>query len=185
MSADFWFHYIVELGSSLEITFSHLIAYHIWLPNLRNLFRYLLSRFRRWNAQAFRTVLTANGAASSSKVRVGSPELSLALDVTALHNVEGCTCRRPGNWFAIGHAMVYLLFYLMKFSRTAILRHRASDYDLEMKNDGFVLVADLLKVNKKTAAGIALSSHSEEDVRKVTFFFSHVHIHRRLSYCML
>lgn len=48
----------------------------------------------------------------------------------------------------------------------AILRHRASDYGLEMKNDGFVLVADLLKLSKHTAAGVPLSSHSEEDVRK-------------------
>lgn len=45
-----------------------------------------------------------------------------------------------------------------------------------MKSDGFVLVADLLSLSKKTGAGIALSSHSEEDVRKVTFFISNLHI---------
>lgn len=61
--------------------------------------------------------------------------------------------------------------------RTAILRHRASDYGLEMQNDGFVLVADLLKLSKNTAAGIPLSSHSVEDVRKVSFFFTRVHAH--------
>ena len=76
----------------------------------------------------------------------------------------------------IGHViMINSLLYVVRFSRTAILRHRASDYDLEMKNDGFVLVDDLLKLSKRTAAGIALSSHSEEDVRKVTFFFPHVY----------
>jgi hypothetical protein len=87
---------------------------------------------------------------------VVSPKVTLALNVTVLYS-EPILC-------------------LMRFSRTAILRHRASDYDLEMKNDGFVLVADLLKLSKKTPAGIALSSHSEEDVRKVTFFFCYVHI---------
>jgi len=49
---------------------------------------------------------------------------------------------------------------------SGILRHRAADYDLEMKGDGFVLVVDLLKLSKKTAAGVPLSAHSEEDVRK-------------------
>lgn len=35
-----------------------------------------------------------------------------------------------------------------------------------MKSDGFVLVADLLNLSKRTAAGVPLSAHSEEDVRK-------------------
>lgn len=53
------------------------------------------------------------------------------------------------------------------FSRTGILRHQAANYNVAIKNDGYVLVSDLLKLSKKTAAGIPLSSHTEADVRKV------------------
>lgn len=36
-----------------------------------------------------------------------------------------------------------------------------------MKNDGYVLVSDLLKLSKKTAAGNPLFTHTEADVCKV------------------
>ena len=36
-----------------------------------------------------------------------------------------------------------------------------------MKNDGYVLVTGLLKLSKKTAAGMPLFSHTEADVREV------------------
>ena len=53
------------------------------------------------------------------------------------------------------------------FSRTGILRHQAANYNLEIKNNGYVLVSDLLKLSKKTAAGNPLFTHTEADVCKV------------------
>ncbi|KAL1546474.1 2'-phosphotransferase [Salvia divinorum] len=49
---------------------------------------------------------------------------------------------------------------------TRILRHKASDLNLDMRNDGYVKVQDLLKLNLKTMANIPLRSHTVEDIRE-------------------
>ncbi|XP_054800231.1 uncharacterized protein LOC129304558 [Prosopis cineraria] len=49
---------------------------------------------------------------------------------------------------------------------TRILRHMASELNLNMRSDGFVKVNDLLKLNMKTFANIPLKSHTIDDVRE-------------------
>ncbi|CAK9227012.1 unnamed protein product [Sphagnum troendelagicum] len=49
---------------------------------------------------------------------------------------------------------------------TAILRHRAADVKLQMRRDGYVAVAEILKLSMKTMAGKPLNSHTEDDVRQ-------------------
>ncbi|XP_057791803.1 uncharacterized protein LOC131008791 isoform X2 [Salvia miltiorrhiza] len=50
---------------------------------------------------------------------------------------------------------------------TRILRHKASELNIYMRNDGYVKVQDLLKLNLKTMANIPLRSHTVEDIREV------------------
>ncbi|XP_031269701.1 tRNA 2'-phosphotransferase 1 isoform X2 [Pistacia vera] len=50
--------------------------------------------------------------------------------------------------------------------RTRILRHMASELNLNMQSDGYVKVQDLLKLNMKTFAQIPLSSHTVDDIRE-------------------
>lgn len=47
---------------------------------------------------------------------------------------------------------------------TRILRHMASELNLNMRSDGFVKVEDLLKLNLKTFAQIPLRSHTVDDI---------------------
>ncbi|XP_057742282.1 uncharacterized protein LOC130960821 [Arachis stenosperma] len=49
---------------------------------------------------------------------------------------------------------------------TRILRHMASELNLDMQIDGYVKVNDLLKLNMKTFANIPLRSHNIDDVRE-------------------
>ncbi|XP_055817457.1 uncharacterized protein LOC129886689 isoform X2 [Solanum dulcamara] len=49
---------------------------------------------------------------------------------------------------------------------TRILRHMASELNLNMRNDGYVNVQDLLKLNLKTFANVPLRSHSVDDVKE-------------------
>lgn len=49
---------------------------------------------------------------------------------------------------------------------TRILRHMASELNLNMRSDGYVKVEDLLKLNMKTFANIQLRSHTIDDVRE-------------------
>ncbi|XP_057753565.1 uncharacterized protein LOC130973159 isoform X1 [Arachis stenosperma] len=49
---------------------------------------------------------------------------------------------------------------------TRILRHMASELNLDMRSDGYVKVNDLLKLNMKTFANIPLKSHNIDDVRE-------------------
>ncbi|XP_027905482.1 tRNA 2'-phosphotransferase 1-like isoform X2 [Vigna unguiculata] len=49
---------------------------------------------------------------------------------------------------------------------TRILRHMASELNLKMRNDGFVKVNDLLKLNMKTFANIPLRSHTVDDIKE-------------------
>ncbi|KAL0547909.1 hypothetical protein IC582_012344 [Cucumis melo] len=49
---------------------------------------------------------------------------------------------------------------------TRILRHMASELNLNMRNDGYVKVEDLLKLNLKTFANIPLRSHTIDDIRE-------------------
>ncbi|CAA2974516.1 tRNA 2 -phosphotransferase 1-like [Olea europaea subsp. europaea] len=49
---------------------------------------------------------------------------------------------------------------------TRILRHMASELKLDMRNDGYVKVQDLLKLNLKTLANIPLCSHTVDEVRE-------------------
>ncbi|XP_075074053.1 uncharacterized protein LOC107773662 [Nicotiana tabacum] len=47
-----------------------------------------------------------------------------------------------------------------------ILRHMASELNLNMRNDGYVKVQDLLKLNLKTFANVPLRSHTVDDVKE-------------------
>ncbi|CAA0813583.1 RNA 2-phosphotransferase- Tpt1 / KptA family [Striga hermonthica] len=49
---------------------------------------------------------------------------------------------------------------------TRILRHMASELNLEMRSDGYVKVQDLLKLNLKTFANIPLRSHTIDEVKE-------------------
>ncbi|CAN0921445.1 tRNA 2'-phosphotransferase 1 [Linum grandiflorum] len=49
---------------------------------------------------------------------------------------------------------------------TRILRHMASELSLNMRNDGYVNVKDLLQLNMKTFANIPLRSHTIDDVKE-------------------
>ncbi|KAF8379300.1 hypothetical protein HHK36_028733 [Tetracentron sinense] len=49
---------------------------------------------------------------------------------------------------------------------TRILRHMASELNLDMRSDGYVRVRDLLQLNMKTFANIPLRSHTVDDVRE-------------------
>lgn len=51
--------------------------------------------------------------------------------------------------------------------RTRILRHMASQLNLEMRNDGFVRIRDLLRLNLTTSAQIKLNAHTVDDIREV------------------
>ncbi|KAL4354189.1 hypothetical protein GQ457_06G004440 [Hibiscus cannabinus] len=49
---------------------------------------------------------------------------------------------------------------------TRILRHMATELNLNMRNDGYVKVEDILKLNLKTFANIPLRSHSVDDIKE-------------------
>ncbi|XP_027191752.1 uncharacterized protein [Cicer arietinum] len=49
---------------------------------------------------------------------------------------------------------------------TRILRHMASELNLNMRSDGYVNVNDLLKLNLKTFSNIPLQSHTIDDIRE-------------------
>ncbi|XP_018813788.2 tRNA 2'-phosphotransferase 1-like [Juglans regia] len=49
---------------------------------------------------------------------------------------------------------------------TRILRHMASELNLNLRSDGYVKVQDLLKLNIKTFANIQLKSHTIDDIRE-------------------
>ncbi|KAK2975304.1 hypothetical protein RJ640_015982 [Escallonia rubra] len=49
---------------------------------------------------------------------------------------------------------------------TRILRHMASELNLNMRSDGYVKVQDLLELNMKTFANIPLRSHTVDDIRE-------------------
>ncbi|XP_022973876.1 tRNA 2'-phosphotransferase 1-like [Cucurbita maxima] len=49
---------------------------------------------------------------------------------------------------------------------TRILRHMASELNLNMRSDGYVKLQDLLKLNLKTFANIPLRSHTVDDIRE-------------------
>lgn len=51
--------------------------------------------------------------------------------------------------------------------RTRVLRHMASELNLNMRSDGYVKVEDLLKLNLKTFANIPLRLHTIDDIREV------------------
>ncbi|KAM5554880.1 hypothetical protein ABKV19_023013 [Rosa sericea] len=50
---------------------------------------------------------------------------------------------------------------------TRILRHMASELNLDMRSDGFVKVHDILKLNLKTFANIPLSSHTVDEIKEI------------------
>lgn len=45
----------------------------------------------------------------------------------------------------------------------------ASELNLNMRNDGYVKVQDLLKLNLKTFANVPLRSHTVDDVKEVSY----------------
>ncbi|KAG4379203.1 hypothetical protein GLYMA_17G199600v4 [Glycine max] len=58
------------------------------------------------------------------------------------------------------------LLSLAKETLTRILRHMASELNLNMRSDGYVKVNDLLKLNLKTFANIPLRSHTIDHIRE-------------------
>ncbi|KAL8260536.1 hypothetical protein R6Q59_028489 [Mikania micrantha] len=49
---------------------------------------------------------------------------------------------------------------------TRILRHMASQLNLNMRNDGYVKAQDLLRLNLKTFANVPISSHTIDDIKE-------------------
>lgn len=49
---------------------------------------------------------------------------------------------------------------------TRILRHMATELNLDMRSDGYVRVQDILKLNLKTGANVPLRSHSVDEIRE-------------------
>nr|XP_043621928.1 tRNA 2'-phosphotransferase 1 [Erigeron canadensis] len=49
---------------------------------------------------------------------------------------------------------------------TRILRHMASQLNLNMRSDGYVKVEDLLRLNLKTFANVPISSHTFDDIKE-------------------
>lgn len=49
---------------------------------------------------------------------------------------------------------------------SSVLRHRAVELKLNIRNDGYVAVEELLKLNVKTHARVPLYSHSVDDIRE-------------------
>ncbi|GAV61132.1 PTS_2-RNA domain-containing protein [Cephalotus follicularis] len=49
---------------------------------------------------------------------------------------------------------------------TRILRHMATELNLNMRSDGYVKVQDLLKLNMKTFANVPLRSHTVDDIKE-------------------
>ncbi|XP_024992394.1 tRNA 2'-phosphotransferase 1 [Cynara cardunculus var. scolymus] len=49
---------------------------------------------------------------------------------------------------------------------TRILRHMASQLNLNMRSDGYVKVQDLLRLNLKTFANVPISSHTVDDIKE-------------------
>ncbi|XP_065859387.1 uncharacterized protein [Euphorbia lathyris] len=49
---------------------------------------------------------------------------------------------------------------------TRILRHMASELNLNVRSDGYVKIQDLLKLNMKTFANIPLRSHTIDDIKE-------------------
>ncbi|KAI7742053.1 hypothetical protein M8C21_030059 [Ambrosia artemisiifolia] len=49
---------------------------------------------------------------------------------------------------------------------TRILRHMASQLNLNMRSDGYVNVQDLLRLNLKTFANVPISSHTVDDIKE-------------------
>ena len=62
--------------------------------------------------------------------------------------------------------------FLCDILRTRVLRHMASELNLNMRSDGYVRVQDLLKLDMKTFANIPLRSHTIDDIREVGFLKS-------------
>lgn len=59
------------------------------------------------------------------------------------------------------------LFFIYNIYRTRVLRHMASELNLNIRSDGYVRVLDLLKLNMKTFANIPLRAHTVDDIREV------------------
>ncbi|MBA0776964.1 hypothetical protein Gotri_011895, partial [Gossypium trilobum] len=55
---------------------------------------------------------------------------------------------------------------------TRILRHMATELNLNMRSDGYVKVEDLLKLNMRTFANIPLRSQTVDDIKEVEFVTS-------------
>ncbi|KAF3440238.1 hypothetical protein FNV43_RR18521 [Rhamnella rubrinervis] len=66
-----------------------------------------------------------------------------------------------GGGSSVGKDKIDALGRLM----TRILRHMASELNLNVRSDGYVKVHDLLKLNMKTFANIPLKSHTVDDIR--------------------
>jgi len=60
------------------------------------------------------------------------------------------------------------LIHVSMLLRTRILRHMATELNLDMRSDGYVRVQDILRLNLKTRANVPLRSHSVDEIREVS-----------------
>lgn len=94
--------------------------------------------------------------------------------------------RRRGLWsdwcswevtvsnFLIPFSKFWFCFLMVDWSvgfRTRILRHMASELNLDMRSDGYVRVRELLRLNLTTFAKVPLKDHTVEEIREVSFWF--------------
>ncbi|GMH00597.1 hypothetical protein Nepgr_002436 [Nepenthes gracilis] len=73
-----------------------------------------------------------------------------------------CESSRGRDAVAMGKDRIHALGRLL----TRILRHMATELNLNVRSDGYVRVQELLKLNLKTFANIPLRSHSVDDIRE-------------------
>ncbi|XP_020219103.1 tRNA 2'-phosphotransferase 1 [Cajanus cajan] len=133
-------------------------TYALFLPRVTVTFPSLLHRFRasapmanpRNNTNPFSSHAHASPSAGSGRGK--------AFD---MRNDRERT-RGRGGGSGSGKDKIDALGRLL----TRILRHMASELNLNMRSDGFVKVNDLLKLNLKTFANIPLRSHTIDDIRE-------------------
>lgn len=64
------------------------------------------------------------------------------------------------------------------------MRHKATELNLNMRNDGYVKVEELLQLNIRTFADVPLRGHTVDDVKEVGSFISFIILFLYLSVCL-
>ncbi|GLT51931.1 hypothetical protein SLA2020_253020 [Shorea laevis] len=128
----------------------------LYLPNLHLTASSQLSRFRAQRSMERTSLnnLSSFSAAHSSRSGGRGKGWDMKQDR------EGSKGRGGGS--SSGKDKIDALGRLL----TRILRHMATELNLNMQSDGYVKVQDLLKLNLKTFANIPLRSHTVDDIRE-------------------